>query len=462
MSEFRKVFRDPVHNLIPLTGSEGKMILALIDRPEFQRLRRIRQLGLAFFVFPGAEHSRWVHSVGVFHVARRMLDALRERHGGTEPFNELEKIRGEILAAALLHDVGHGPFSHVFERAIPEAVDAEESYPTDHEEWTCQIIKDRFASTLEEHGIVVDVVTRLIDKTNREHLLAKDIISSQLDADRMDYLLRDSKAAGPKYGEFDLEWLLHSLRIGERKVPGQEGGVWRLCFDSTKAIHVIEEYLLARNFMYEQVYIHRTTRAYEALLTNVFRLAASICANDVRNVPRPCPRPLAKMLAGQKVTADEYLKLDDFRLWSMLADWAQLEKSRDLAKKRLGQMSRNLVCRHRPYKCIELDENSSHKAMELRGKLDGETSPARFSCLVDVFDNVPYRNATYRKTEEDEEQEDRVILVLDRFGKIRAAESESDLICKISELRGRTMRIYYDETDLEIVTRLQEAEVLKN
>jgi len=115
-----KVFRDPVHNLISLDGDEGALLLDLIDRPEFQRLRRIRQLGLAFLAYPGAEHSRWVHSLGVCHVARRMLDALRKRHGeDSEEYRDLAPHRREILVAALLHDVGHGPFSHVFERALP-------------------------------------------------------------------------------------------------------------------------------------------------------------------------------------------------------------------------------------------------------------------------------------------------------------------------------------------------------
>lgn len=184
MAGLPKVVRDPVHNLITLAGDEGQLVLDLMDRPEFQRLRRIRQLGLALLTFPGAEHSRWAHSFGVCHVARRMLDALRSQYGETSAeCKELSELRREIVAAALLHDVGHGSFSHVFERAIPPPDEPPEDYPKDHEVWSQRIIRERFGSTLEGHGVRTEVVAGLIDKTNREHLLAKDFISSQLDAE---------------------------------------------------------------------------------------------------------------------------------------------------------------------------------------------------------------------------------------------------------------------------------------
>ena len=178
MAGLPKVVRDPVHNLITLAGDEGQLVLDLMDRPEFQRLRRIRQLGLALLTFPGAEHSRWTHSFGVCHVVRRMLDALQSRYGETSAeYKELCDLRREIVAAALLHDVGHGPFSHVFERAVLPPDDPPEGCPKDHEDWSHRIIRERFGSILEKHGVRTDVVAGLIDKTNREHLLAKDFIS---------------------------------------------------------------------------------------------------------------------------------------------------------------------------------------------------------------------------------------------------------------------------------------------
>jgi HD superfamily phosphohydrolase len=452
---FRKVLRDPVHNLIPLSGDEGKLLVELIDRPEFQRLRRIRQLGLGSLAYPGAEHSRWTHSVGVCHVARRMLDALRERHGQySDEYRELADLQQEILVAALLHDLGHGPFSHVFERAIPRVDRAPEDYPADHEGWSERIIRERFGPLLTGHSIRVDVVTGLINKKKRQHLLAKDFISSQLDADRMDYLLRDGRATGAKYGEFDLEWLLHSLRIGKVSVRGQSEGVWRLCFDGNKAIHVIEEYIQAREFMYVQVYIHKTVRAYEALLKNILGLAASISKGNPDSVPRPCPPALAKMLAGQTVDVQEYLSLDDFRLWMTLIDWSTAGSGNDARLDRLAQMCRKLVHREQPYKYIDLDnEDKRMKAVEYVTRLQGE--PLEFSVGLDIFTDLAYRNARYRKSKEDEEEEDRVIYILDSRGYCSPAESPSEVIRAISEIKTQICRLYYDDSDPQIVDCLR-------
>ncbi len=454
MAGLPKVVRDPVHNLIMLAGDDGQLVLDLMDQAEFQRLRRIRQLGLALLTFPGAEHSRWAHSFGVCHVARRMLDALQSRYGETSAeYKELSDLRREIVAAALLHDVGHGPFSHVFERAIPLPDDAPEGYPKDHEDWSQRIIRERFGSTLKQHGVRTDVVAGLIDKTNREHLLAKDFISSQLDADRMDYLLRDSRAAGPKYGEFDLEWLLYSLRIGKVRVKGQEEGVLRLCFDSRKAIHVVEEYIQARAFMYEQVYIHKTTRAYEAMLKNILGLARAITDGDPDRVPKPCPPALAKMLAGQPVETDEYLSLDDFRLWCALIDWSRSATNGDARLKRLRVKCERLVNRGRPYRVLELGESQRQdKALELVTEL--KSTEQAYSCVRDAFRDLAYRNVFYRQSIEDEEEEDRVIHFVEASGQTRAAEALSPVIDAISRIETKIYRLYYDETDTELTARL--------
>lgn len=398
-----KVLRDSVHNLITLEGEEGALILGLLDRPEFQRLRRVRQTGLSFLTYPCAEHSRWVHSLGVCHITRRMLDALRDRHGqASQEYEELSSLRREILVASLLHDVGHGPFSHLFEKALEGPLNPPAGYPRDHEDWSQRIISERFQTFLEANDVKVEVVTDLIDKKNRQHLLAKDFISSQLDADRMDYLLRDSQAAGAKYGEYDLEWLLHSLRIGKVRVKGQQEGVWRLCFDSRKAVPAVEEYIQARAFMYEQVYIHKTTRAYEAMFKNILGLASHLCGGDPARVPRPCPPALAKMLAGQPVSTDEYLSLDDFRVWGTLLDWSVPPEGADALLRLLCAKCARLVNRQKPYKKIELDSREKQdKAVELMTSLRG--SPLAFSCHRDAFRDIAYRNVFYRKSQDERE-----------------------------------------------------------
>lgn len=437
------------------------MVLDLVDHSEFQRLRRVRQLGLACLTFPGAEHSRWAHSLGVFHVARRMLDVLLKRYEkSSAEHRRLTEVRCEIVAAALLHDVGHGPFSHVFERALPGLVKSPSGYPRDHEGWSERIIRERFAKTLEVHGARVDVVAGLINKTNRENLLAKDFITSQLDADRMDYLLRDSRVTGPKYGEFDLEWLLHSIRIGSVKVKGQTKGVLRLCFDSRKAIHVVEEYIQAREFMYVQIYTHKTTRAYEAMLKNALGLAAAITDGKPANAPQPCPVALAKLLARKAVSTAEYLSLDDFRLWCTLIDWSQLKRARNKHVKCLRELCDRLVNRRKPYRVFEIDvrhedgQKKYRKAIELQADLVNR--PQRFSLSLDSFEDLAYRNLFYRKSSDDEEQEDRVIQFIDDRGQTHPAESESDVIRAISDIKTKIHRLYYDETDEGMIRRLQD------
>lgn len=462
MSEFSlqpKVLRDPVHNLITLPPEDRELMLGLIDCPEFQRLRRIRQLGVSFLTYPGAEHSRWVHSLGVQHVARQMLDALRDRFRDRseykEALGELEEHRREILIAALLHDVGHGPFSHLFEKALPTPKEPPEGYPKDHEGWSERIIRECFGEYLRENGVDVDVVTGLIDKKNRQHLLAKDFIDSQLDADRMDYLLRDSRATGPKYGEFDLPWLLHALRIGKVHPRGQKGSVWRLCFDSRKAIHVVEEYIQAREFMYVQVYIHKTTRAYEAMLRNILGLAQSICQGDPKRAPRPCPKPLAKMLVGQPVKTKEYLALDDFRLWTTFTDWSVARARGDAQRKALRDKCARLVNRGKPYRSIDLDNHAKQdKALEL--VTDVKDTPLAFSCHRDAFTDVAYRGISYRRSRDDEEEEDRAIFFVEPDGQTRPAEWLSDVIDAISKIETKIYRLYYDEDDAGMIAKLRE------
>ena len=208
-----KVFRDPIHDLIYL-GPEDRWILDLVDTKEFQRLRRVRQLGLAHLAYPGAEHSRFTHSLGVFNFARRIIRKLQHRHGvGSDVWKDLEQHERVIKAAALLHDLGHGPFSHVFERVLK----TEGTNYKRHDDWTCAILRDR---TTEAHqklgdldpeqlcGLISDSAARPPEP------YLKDIVSSQLDADRMDYLLRDSLMTGSEYGRFDSEWILNALVIG--------------------------------------------------------------------------------------------------------------------------------------------------------------------------------------------------------------------------------------------------------
>lgn len=255
-----KVIRDPIHGLISLRPDEP-YLLELIDTPEFQRLRRIRQLGVSNITYPGAEHTRFAHSLGVLSFAGRILDHLKSRYRSHKEIADLiETHERTIKAAALLHDTGHGPFSHMIERAFRST--------SKHEARTALIVtadESEVSKVLRRHDIDPDQVRSVIDGTFPIRFL-RDIVSSQLDADRMDYLLRDAMMTGVEYGSCDAEWIIHALCLGLDPV---QSGAWktedlRLCLDRSRGVHAAEQLIVARMHMSYQVYYHRVTRGWEA------------------------------------------------------------------------------------------------------------------------------------------------------------------------------------------------------
>src|SRR5262245_34786344 len=234
----QRIYRDPVHNIIPLRedNAEGRLMIRLIDAPEFQRLRRIKQLGLGLYTYQGAEHSRFTHSLGALHLMTRILDRLSERYAIRAD------DRAAARAAALLHDVGHGPFSHAMEKVLG----------VHHEHLTALIVtsaETEIHQALRAYSSELpQQVASIIEGTFKPAALAQ-LVSSQLDVDRMDYLLRDSLMTGAKYGLFDLEWIINALQIDEQ---GDR------VFVAARGVYAVEEYLQARYYMFRQVYFHRT------------------------------------------------------------------------------------------------------------------------------------------------------------------------------------------------------------
>jgi HD superfamily phosphohydrolase len=445
-----KVIRDPVHNLIRLPRADKKLLLALLDRPELQRLRRIRQLGVSSLVYPGAEHSRFAHSLGVFHVARRMTDALSRHYDkNADQLAALGEMRREILVAALLHDVGHAPFSHLLEPSLSQVKGAPKDYPDSHEAWSRRIIKERFAEILDGKDVRSDVVIDLLNKKSREHLLARDFINSQLDADRLDFVLRDRHAAGVHYGSFDLEWILHVIRIGGWKPPGSGAAHWRLCFLESKATPIITEFLLARAHLYRQLYIHKTTRGYEALLRSIVAYAADLAQRNRDLIPPTTPPGIQKLLATEPLTTAEYLELDDFRLWTLFADWAASGPNACLRS-----MCRRLVFRGRPYQSIPLDQDGLLCAAQMLERLKHPESALRFRCYLDRFTDLAYKDAFGRSAKDDEELQFRSILLLDDAGNLRLAGAD-EWIKKIGQLEVEACRLYYDDQDEEMTACLR-------
>ncbi len=299
---FPKMIRDPVHDIIPFEDTcTDRLLLNLIDTREFQRLRRIKQLGMSDMVFPGASHSRFCHAIGAMHVARKILDRA-EAIG----LSITEEQRTAVLVAALLHDVGHGPFSHAYEKATGD----------NHEARTLQIIKSDLTEvnkTLREFDSgLPDLLAAFFEEeadasgTSVIPPVLTQIISSQLDADRFDYLLRDSLMTGTDYGKFDLNWLLLQLRYDKPK------GRFYL---SRKALSAVEAYVYARYHMYRSVYFHKAIRAAEVMLRLIFKrykelLDGESTEPEKQSVVPDAPKALLQAFAVQ-ASLDNFLNLDD-------------------------------------------------------------------------------------------------------------------------------------------------------
>lgn len=248
-------YHDPLHGAITLHGvdPDEALLIQLIDTPAFQRLRRIRQLGPASLTFHGAESSRFTHSLGVMAIARRAFDQLQRRYPVLAPH------RATVLCAALLHDLGHGPFSHT----------AEEIFGLHHEHWTRQIIRElpEIRQKLDHHS--PDLAAAIDQVYIHQHPVALvwQLVSSQLDCDRLDYLLRDSYFTGASYGQLDLDRILMALEFEP------ESG--RLTV-AHKGLSAVEHYLVVRHFMYAQVYNHAKNLAVTWLLEQAFLRARQL------------------------------------------------------------------------------------------------------------------------------------------------------------------------------------------
>ncbi|MEM9120110.1 MAG: HD domain-containing protein [Cyanobacteria bacterium P01_F01_bin.56] len=246
-----RTYHDPLHGAITLDRHEPveQLLIKLIDTPEFQRLRRVRQLGTASLTFHGAESSRFTHSLGVMALTRRAFDLLASRYPHLQPH------RATVLAAALLHDIGHGPFSHT----------AEEIFKTHHESWTRRIIREspHLQPLLADFDPTLTSAIEAVYTHHHPVPLIWQLVSSQLDCDRLDYLMRDSYCTGASYGSLDLDRIVQSMDIDA------DGNL----VVSRKGQTAIEHYLLVRYFMYAQVYNHPKNLAATWILRQAFQRA---------------------------------------------------------------------------------------------------------------------------------------------------------------------------------------------
>ena len=300
-----KVFRDPVHDYIHV---QHQVILDLINSKEFQRLRRIKQLGTTSFTFHGGEHSRFSHSLGVYEITRRICDVFQRNYPvaqeGADGWNDEERL--VALCAALLHDVGHGPYSHTFETI----------FKTNHEAITVQIITSPETEVFQILNRVgadfPDKIASVIRKDYPNPQVVQ-MISSQIDADRMDYLLRDAYFTGTEYGTFDLTRILRVIRP-------VAGGI---AF-ATNGMHAVEDYIVSRYQMYMQIYFHPVSRGMEVILDHLLKRGQALYENKVDF--NPDQSPLLIPFFESNYSLSDYLKLDDgvlntcFILWTDSSD----------------------------------------------------------------------------------------------------------------------------------------------
>lgn len=379
------ILRDPVHGLISFEGEVGGVVARLMDAREVQRLRRIRALGHASVAFPGAEHSRFAHAVGSAHVMQRYLDRVRRLASDIPASDRIDDDMARVaLAAALLHDVGHGPLSHTFEAVLPDG--------RAHEDWTSSIILD---PDTEVHAVlraidpqVPTLVERLVHGHSPIRHLAR-AVSGTFDVDRCDYLLRDSTMTGVRYGLLDIDWLLAALRL---YLP--EGhDACALAVDGEKGLTAVEGFFLSRLYMYRQVYLHKAVRAADAVSRALFVRLRQL-------PPQPgTPAPLEGLLRGRAVSTGAYLELDDAALQEAGRRWAEGPDPvlRDLAQR---QRDRRLF-----------------KSMPLRPDVPPALAQARLDEVLRGAGHAPEHAGGIDRVEIDAYIEDETLVVLGSGGR---------------------------------------------
>ncbi|WP_353085455.1 HD domain-containing protein [Flavobacterium sp.] len=279
-----KIFNDPIYGFITIPNS---LIYDLIQHPYFQRLRRISQMGLSYLVYPGAHHTRFHHALGCMHIMQKAVQTLRFK--GVAISNEEENA---LYIAILLHDIGHGPFSHAMEHSIVEEVHHEE-------------ISLKFMNALnEEFEGKLDLAIQIFKgEYHRKFML--QLISSQLDMDRMDYLKRDSFYSGVAEGNINSDRLIQMMNVQDDVLVIEEKGIFS-----------VEKFLVARRLMYWQAYLHKTSVVAEITLTKILKRAKELTQKGER---LDCSKPLSFFL-NNKITTDTF-NLDELITFSQLDDY---------------------------------------------------------------------------------------------------------------------------------------------
>ncbi|WP_221257905.1 HD domain-containing protein [Flavobacterium okayamense] len=288
-----KIFNDPIYGFITIPNT---LIYDLIQHPYFQRLRRISQMGMSYLVYPGAHHTRFHHALGCLHIMQKAVQTLRFK--GVEISNNEENA---LYIAILLHDIGHGPFSHAMEHSIVEEV---------HHEQLSLLFMEQLNK--EFNGQLSLAIQVFKGEYHRKFML--QLISSQLDMDRMDYLKRDSFYSGVAEGNINSERLIQMMNVDNDVLVIEE-----------KGIYSVEKFLVARRLMYWQAYLHKTSVVGELILTKILKRAKELVQNGIQ---LEASKPLSYFLEN-KVTLEDFNEnvlqkfsyLDDYDVLSAIKAW---------------------------------------------------------------------------------------------------------------------------------------------
>lgn len=405
--------RDPVHGFITI-GEDG-VLSDLIDTAEMQRLRYIRQLGVTYNIYPGAEHSRFFHSLGVAHLAGRMYDAV------VPDVRSGDNDRERLQIAALLHDIGHAPFSHVLEEVLTPNVT--------HTEWSQRIIQSgetQIGEVIRKSTYTPQEIASLIGKDPSKPRYLHLIVSSQMDSDRFDYLLRDSYYTGTPCGNYDLERILRTILIGE-------DDVFRV---KEKGKFSVEGYLISRYHMYNQVYLHKTTLCFEHLLRSILKKAIHLKAQDGVDLCLPKFDTLPIGSKGE-VTPTGYISLTDNEIIASIRTWT------NSSDPTLSDLCRRYMNRTPVFKPLKVPKLTSQSLYEKKEKMEKVLLSRNMDPTYYLHTSLGEAKDAYRPySPQREDQENAILLesgmeISTELQSLRALSiGPLTLVCVPEELRG--------------------------
>lgn len=418
-------FRDPIHGFIELSQLE----LKIVNSKPFQRLRNIKQLAMTYYVYHGAEHTRFGHSLGVMHLVTRAFNSAISEYTDKFPEPKRKWYEQILRLIALTHDIGHAPFSHASESVFPDGVE--------HETFTIKIINETEIADIinqigdefsKKYGSEYNITPKMICDiymgkdagSNSEFTFLKSFMDSELDCDKMDYLLRDSYYCGVKYGLFDVDRLIQSFTICyNNDIP-------RLAIKSG-GVQAFEEFVLARYFMFIQVYFHRTRRYFDIMLGRALKsiLPGGVYPNEVH----------------------EYLEWDDCRVIQLIK---KHENDKESCKNIIQRIVYPRVCYSKTHPQEADKREFKRNCREIINKIGKENL---------IIDNsagkMPHKIPM--KIEVDDEK---AIVIYDKeHNRKTTITEESEIICTLSEkidLYSAYCHPDYYQTALEIIKEINE------